>query len=103
MLKILEATKKDMVSANPLDFCPKLQPDGTPSKTLYLGVIKKASKEMKPLTFEWWQTTKKGKHFEAEVTICPILKEGKLLWLNITRDITERKQTDRKSLKKYRG
>jgi PAS domain S-box-containing protein len=102
MLEILGATKKDMISASPLDFCPKLQPDGTPSKILYLGIIRKATKEMKPLTFEWWQSTKAGKLFEAEVTICPILKDGNLLWLNITRDITEKKEVDREKTRRYK-
>jgi PAS domain S-box-containing protein len=102
MLDILEASKKDMISANPLDFCPQIQPDGTSSKILYLGVMKRAAKEMKPLTFEWFQTTKTGRQFEAEVTICPIVKDGRLLWLNITRDITAKKQVDRENAKIYK-
>lgn len=94
ILTILEASREDVMNASPLDFCPEFQPDGTSSRTKYLSILKKAAREKNPISFEWRQITKKGREFDAEVTVCPINKGNQQLWLSITRDITEQKRAE---------
>ncbi|MGB0523444.1 MAG: PAS domain S-box protein [Flammeovirgaceae bacterium] len=95
MMRMLAVTKADIMNANPLDFCPPFQPDGNSSRKKYLSILKKAASQRAPISFEWRQITKNGRVFDAEVTVCPILKENQQLWLSVTRDITEKKKREK--------
>jgi PAS domain S-box-containing protein len=88
-------TKDEIIGKTPYDFSPPFQPDGVSSKIKALEKISMALRE--PQMFEWLHLDKDGKIRYTEVSLNHL--GGKIL-LAIVRDITERKEIERK-LKKY--
>jgi PAS domain S-box-containing protein len=92
--EILHCGKEEIIGKSPWDFSPEFQPDGKPSKTiveehdaLVLDGI--------PLNFEWTHLRFDKTSFIAEVGLVKIHIHGKPYIQVTTRDITERKKTEK--------
>jgi len=91
MLKLFEASREEILSANTLTFSPKFQPDGKSSneKREEFFQLDKAQSEIR--RFEWQYVSKFGNSFDAEVIVSPFKFQGRPHAIHIIRDISERK------------
>lgn len=105
--KIIEANKKceelfgypidEIINKTPADFSPPNQTNGALSKDL---ALKKQSlvREEKSKVFEWLHQRKDGSLFDAEVSLTSFSQMENSLVLALVRDITDRKNLEKKLL-----
>jgi len=95
-LKIYGCKKKsDILGSSPLDFSPKMQPDGLSSQRKALRLIRAAIKK-NPQRFYWQHKRKNGELFDSEVSLKKVEVGEKVLILATVKDITERLSTKKK-------
>ena len=98
MSEIFKARVDDIIGKTPVDFSPKFQPDGMESKIKAIEFINKALQDQ-PQRFEWLHKQFNGELSYAEVSLNKIVIKGKVFVQAIVRDISEKKQIERKILK----
>jgi len=93
------ADEKEFISLGPWEVSPEKQPDGQMSSVKAKKMIMEAVKNGSNF-FEWTHKRYKGEDFPATVLLSRV-KEGEKTYLQATvRDITERKQLEKKLLEK---
>jgi len=90
-------SKKQIIGKPPYYFSPLKQPDGMNSKTKALKKIQKALNG-KPQFFEWKHKKLNNALFDAEVGLSRIMLEGEPYLLAFVKDITKRKESEKKLL-----
>ncbi len=95
LLDMFEVQREDIIGKTPYDFSPKEQPDGRDSKDSALMWIEEAYKGEEKV-FEWVHEKKDGGLFYTEVSLNSIELKGKTYVQAILRDISERKEAERK-------
>lgn len=98
MSDIFKSGVDEFIGKTPADFSPEYQPDGMESKTRMNEFINKALSDQ-PQRFEWLHKQLNGELFNAEVSLNKIILKGETLIQTIVRDISEKKQIERKILK----
>lgn len=93
-LKMFECKLEDIVNQNPWNFSPQKQPDGSSSKKKASEKIKAALKGDSQF-FLWQHKTKKGKLFDAEVSLNRFETGDKRYIQAIVRDVTARSEAER--------
>lgn len=87
--------ESDMIGKTPWEFSPKRQNDGQISREKARAYIEKAFAG-KAVRFEWAHSKKDGTVFDAEVSLRLVESGGKPFIQAIVRDLTARKQTERR-------
>ena len=91
-LEMFGVDRLQLLKASPLDFSPRLQPDGRKSSLAATERIA-AALAGEPQVFEWRHLRGDGTPFDTEISLNHIAMRGGGYLLSIARDITERKQT----------
>ncbi len=86
-------SKEALIGANPAEFSPKTQPDGSDSGQAARELIEKAVAG-RPQFFEWRHRRCSGEQFTVEVSLVSMSVHGETLCLGFIRDVTERKQME---------
>jgi PAS domain S-box-containing protein len=95
-LTIFGCTREQIIGQTPLGFSPPFQPDGEVSKKKALEMEKAAIAGQLQL-FEWKHCRYDGSLFDAEVSLTRVqINEDTVLLQAIIRDISERKEAERK-------
>ncbi len=92
---IFGCDKEDIVGQSPFRFSPDRQPDGRPTEEKGRELLERAFRG-EPQFFEWMHHRLDGTPFEAEVSLNRIEVGGEHFLQAIVRDITSRKQAERK-------
>ena len=87
------ATRKEFLQTHPSELSPPLQPDGRNSFEKAEEMMRRAI-ENGYNRFEWMHRRANGEDFPVEVSLTPIVYEGKKLIYCVWRNITERKQME---------
>ncbi|WP_246540339.1 PAS domain-containing protein [sulfur-oxidizing endosymbiont of Gigantopelta aegis] len=99
-LKILRrGSKKEVLNLEPAQISPEFQPDGRKSDEKSYEMIALAVKNGSH-TFEWKHLTKNNIDIWIEVTLTPIVIDGKQVLHTVFKDIEERKATEKNSMNK---
>jgi len=85
----------EFIGFPPEHFSPKYQPNGVLSEELAVQYMQKAF-EIGSLKFEWAGHKADGSSFEAMVTLSAMAPDNKNLFMALIRDITSRKQAERR-------
>ncbi len=95
--KLFGYTTKELINKTPADLSPQKQPNGSLSKEL---AYKKLSlvKEEKSKVFDWLYKRKNGTYFNAEISLTSFSLSNESLVLAMIRDITDRKNLEKKIL-----
>lgn len=93
--QIFKAEKKEIIGKSPNIFSPALQPNGKVSKLDMIEKIKEAVSGNSQF-FEWRHKRFDGIEFDAEVSLKRIDFQKEVYLQAIVRDVTERKQSERK-------
>ena len=91
--RIWACQREDIIGHSPLDFSPKVQPDGRLSAEAAKERISVALRGV-PTTFYWQHLRKDGILIDCEVSLKRITIGGKSVVQAIVRDITERKRAE---------
>jgi len=89
------ATRESLIGISPDKLSPEYQPDGQRSLTLAIEHLNKAAGK-EAHSFEWTHSRVDGTTFPVQVSLCPIDLAGKRRVLAIARDISERKDAERR-------
>lgn len=89
-------SEKDIIGTTPATFSAEFQPDGQRSKDKAAAIVSDVLKGKKTSVFAWKNKTKHGKEFYTEISLSPIQINDELCVLSILRDITERKDMQKK-------
>ncbi len=92
-------SSSDFIGKHPSQFSPAVQPNGVSSAILANQRINDALSNGSNL-FEWMHCKLDGTEFPAEVLLVPFTRDGKKILQATVRDITNRKEAERK-IKKY--
>lgn len=90
--KLLGMEKKELMGKSPDYFSPEFQPTGIRSEILAKEKINEAF-EKGACTFEWQHKKASGDVFWAQVSLAPMMMNGKEVLFTILRDISIRKRT----------
>jgi|GEM_PF-2018803 len=85
----------DIVGFSPIDFSPRIQPDGTPSEEKGRRLIDLALKGEKQV-FSWQHLTKNGNTIDAEVALNRLELEDETLLLAVVKNTSERVRVEHK-------
>ena len=91
------STSRDILDEHPAKLSPPQQPDGRHSYEMAQEMIQTAF-QTGAYRFEWQHRRSDGQVFPAEVTLTPVIHEGRDLLYCVLRDITEQKMTAQKLL-----
>ncbi|MGE5466963.1 MAG: EAL domain-containing protein [Ignavibacteria bacterium] len=86
-------SKGDFLYVHPSKLSPEFQPDGEASFTKAERLMS-LTREHGINRFEWIHTRANGENFPAEVTLCPIVLQGREAIYCTWRDISERKRAE---------
>ncbi|MFA9379270.1 MAG: HD domain-containing phosphohydrolase [Lachnotalea sp.] len=86
-------SKESLIGKSPLEFTPKIQPDGKLSKEK-LAENLKICMELGKLKFEWWHEKKDGSLIPSEIMVTTINLDGKKIFHAACRDISDRKKME---------
>ncbi|MEI6766577.1 MAG: PAS domain S-box protein [Bacteroidota bacterium] len=103
-LELFGLTKEEVVGCTPYELSPKMQPDGQNSEDAATVWMNKALSGS-PQHFEWVLKNASGNNTYVDISLSPLMMEGKSMLLAILRDISKRKLDEeviRKSEEKYR-
>lgn len=89
--------KHQLLHSRPEDFSPRLQPDGLTSEQKVMETISVVRKQ-KMHRFEWLTRRVDGREVPIEVSATAVVMNGKDIHVVICRDISERKNAERKLL-----
>ncbi len=90
-------TKERLLRMRPEDLSPPFQADGTPSSEKTIEIVA-LIEQHGGLRFEWLARRFDGQDVPLEVVATPIRAQGRTLHVIVSRDITERKKTERELL-----
>ncbi|MBI9088568.1 MAG: PAS domain S-box protein [Desulfobacterium sp.] len=94
-LKVYEIkTRSDFIGLTPARMSPKFQANGKSSQDLAQEYIQTAFMEGS-IIFEWLHLNRNGKQFPVMISLSAMLLGDKKLVIAITRDITDRKKTEK--------
>ncbi|MDP4159756.1 MAG: diguanylate cyclase [Bacillota bacterium] len=88
-------SKERIIGKNPWELSPEYQPDGIPSKEK-AEVINKQAEAIGNVKFEWWHKKEDGIEFPVEIMLTSILLDRKQVFHALLRDVSERKQLEKK-------
>lgn len=88
-------SKIQIIGKSPCQISPENQPDGIISKKKQEQILKKAVEKGK-VKSEWWNEKSDGTLLPVEVMITTILLNGKKVFHCLCRDITQRKEMERR-------
>ncbi len=94
-LDMFECDRVDIIGEAPYMFSPETQPDGRDSGDLSKRRINRALNGETQI-FEWVHQTYNGENFDAEVVLNSMDISGKRYLMSIVRDITGRKEAQKK-------
>ncbi len=94
-LDMFECDRVDIIGEAPYMFSPETQPDGRDSRDLSKRRINRALNGETQI-FEWVHQTYNGENFDAEVVLNSMDISGKRYLMSIVRDITGRKEAQKK-------
>ncbi|MBI5430275.1 MAG: EAL domain-containing protein [Nitrosomonadales bacterium] len=94
-LNLFGCTREQIIGEPPYRFSPEFQPDGRSSSEKAMEKIN-AALNGDPSTFEWQHCRYDGTPFDAEVTLNAVKISGKIHLLATVRDITGRKESEKK-------
>jgi len=94
-LEVFGCTREQIVGQTPYKFSPPVQPDGRDSAQVAMEKIT-AVLNGQPDVFEWRHTRYNGEAFDAEISLSLIEIESQKYIQAIVRDISVRRQLDRK-------
>jgi PAS domain S-box-containing protein len=86
-------SKADLLQRRPADLSPPFQPDGTPSLEKQITLTQQTLADG-GARFEWTTRRLDGTDFPTDVLITQIEREGRVLQVVVSRDITRRKQAE---------
>ncbi len=93
VLKMLGATREQVMSSQPWDLSPQYQPDGELSAEKALRMIHKAQTQGSH-RFEWIHKRINGELFPVEVILTPVNYGDKSVLYTVWRDISKRKKAE---------
>ncbi len=96
-LELFGCLREEIIGHTPQDFSPPVQPDGRETSEKARDKID-AALAGEPQRFEWLHRKKSGASFLAEVSLSPLRLEGAPHLLAIVRDISERRDLERRLL-----
>ena len=97
-VKMSGGRDKEWVRSQPIEsHAPERQPDGRPSAEGAQAWIDRAL-SYGPQRFEWMAKGYNGNEFPVEVLLTPMQVGGRVLLVSMSRDISERKKTERELL-----
>lgn len=88
-------SKTSILNKSPWEFSAEKQPDGSFSKEKLLDIINNTEKHGK-FKFEWWHQRSDNTSLPAEIMYTSILLDGKKVIHALCRDVSERKQLEKK-------
>jgi PAS domain S-box-containing protein len=91
-LKLLSASKDQLLGLHPWDFSPEYQPDGTNSKEKGEQILDEINRD-EPWQFEWQHTRMNGETLDVEVNLNIINLEEEMFMATFW-DITDRKKQE---------
>ena len=91
--KLFILSKNDLLSMNPADISPPVQPDGRPSMEVVQEKLQLAMQNKMPV-FEWVHRNSKGIDFLCEIRLVRLPSKNKRLVRGSITDISERKQIE---------
>lgn len=96
-LEMFRCSKEKIITGNPEDFWPAMQPDGKRSREFALEKMREAiSRKGSYNRFvEWRNLRPDGTCFDAELSVSSVEINGKKYLQGILRDITDRKEAER--------
>ena len=91
-LEMFACTRDQMIGSTPLDFSPQIQPNGRRSDEMVSEIFAHV-KEHGFANFEWENRRADGTRIEVDVTVRLARRDARILYVVISRDITERRQS----------
>lgn len=92
-MKMFGCSRNEIISKNPFDFSPFIQPDGRESVESGMQKITDALNG-KPQFFDWKHKTLNGILFDSEVSLIRFELSGKIYLLGVVHDISARKKAE---------
>jgi PAS domain S-box-containing protein len=97
-VKMAGGGDKEWLLKQPIDsLSPERQPDGRPSREVGRAWAQRALSQG-PQRFEWLSRRHSGEEFPVEVLLTPVRLGGRMMLVSVSRDITQRKKTERELL-----
>jgi PAS domain S-box-containing protein/putative nucleotidyltransferase with HDIG domain len=100
ILEMFEAKREDIIGKRPSELSPETQPNGQPTVIMEQEMLKAALVGERQF-FEWKHLRQDQSEFDVEVSLNLLELDDEKLVQAIVRDITERKQTEKKLAEAY--